>query len=158
MPGTWNFRIIDRNTKAIFREYFSSLHEDSGMIFKLMSLISFTCGPRTTYCICHENIFHCFHPSICVFNSSEVQNMSSKQIFRFWLPKNCIFPCRNVWETGNKFNLVQQVRIRADDVHVFSWFSHLSLSIRVISLGFPCLFFGPKMSVDSQLSDLTDSK
>ena len=110
MPGTWNFRIIDRNTKAIFREYFSSLHEDSGMIFKLMSLISFTCGPRTTYCICHENIFHCFHPSICVFNSSEVQNMSSKQIFRFWPPKNYIFPCRNVWETGNNFNLVQQVK------------------------------------------------
>ena len=48
MSGTWNFRIIDRNIKAIFREYFSSLHEDSGKIFKLMT---FTRGPRTTYCI-----------------------------------------------------------------------------------------------------------
>ena len=46
--GTWNFRIIDRNIKAIFREYFSSLREDSGKIFKLMT---FTRGPRTTYCI-----------------------------------------------------------------------------------------------------------
>ena len=48
MSGTRNFRIIDRNIKAIFREYFSSLHEDSGNIFKLMT---FTRGPRTTYCI-----------------------------------------------------------------------------------------------------------
>ena len=47
MSGTWNFRIIDRNIKAIFREYFSSLHEDSGKIFKIMT---FTRGPRTTYC------------------------------------------------------------------------------------------------------------
>ena len=47
MSGTWNFRIIDWNIKAIFREYFSSLHEDSGEIFKLMT---FTRGPRTTYC------------------------------------------------------------------------------------------------------------
>ena len=48
MSGTWNFRIIDRNIKAIFREYFSSLREDSGKIFKLMT---FRRGPRTTYCI-----------------------------------------------------------------------------------------------------------
>ena len=47
LSGTWNFRIIDRNIKAIFREYFSSLHEDSGKIFKIMT---FTRGPRTTYC------------------------------------------------------------------------------------------------------------
>ena len=47
MSGTWNFRIIERNIKAIFREYFSSLREDSGKIFKLMT---FTRGPRTTYC------------------------------------------------------------------------------------------------------------
>ena len=44
MSGTWNFRIIDRNIKAIFREYFSSLREDSGKIFKLMT---FRRGPRT---------------------------------------------------------------------------------------------------------------
>ena len=48
MSGTWNFRIIERNIKAIFREYFSSLREDSGKIFKLMT---FRRGPRTTYCI-----------------------------------------------------------------------------------------------------------
>ena len=48
MSGTWNFRIIERNIKAIFREYFSSLREDSGKIFKL---ITFRRGPRTTYCI-----------------------------------------------------------------------------------------------------------
>ena len=47
MSGTWNFRIIERNIKAIFREYFSSLREDSGKIFKLMT---FRRGPRTTYC------------------------------------------------------------------------------------------------------------
>ena len=33
-----------------------------------------------------------------------------------------------------------------------------TLSIWVISLGFPCLFFGPKMSIYSELSDSTDSK
>ena len=48
ISGTWNFRIIERSTKAIFREYFSSLREDSGKIFKLMT---FRRGPRTTYCI-----------------------------------------------------------------------------------------------------------
>ena len=48
MSGTWNFRIIEKNVKAIFREYFSSLREDSGKIFKLMT---FRRGPRTTYCI-----------------------------------------------------------------------------------------------------------
>ena len=48
MFGTWNFRIIERYIKAIFREYFSSLREDSGKIFKLMT---FRRGPRTTYCI-----------------------------------------------------------------------------------------------------------
>ena len=47
MSGTWNFRISEKNIKAIFREYFSSLREDSGKIFKLMT---FTRGPRTTYC------------------------------------------------------------------------------------------------------------
>ena len=46
MSGTWNFRIIEKNIKAIFREYFSSLREDSGKIFKLMT---FRRGPRTTY-------------------------------------------------------------------------------------------------------------
>ena len=48
MSGTWNFRIIEKNVKAIFREYFSSLREDSGKIFKLMT---FRRRPRTTYCI-----------------------------------------------------------------------------------------------------------
>ena len=48
ISGTWNFRIIERSIKAIFREYFSSLREDSGKIFKLMT---FRRGPRTTYCI-----------------------------------------------------------------------------------------------------------
>ena len=48
ISGTWNFRIIERNIKAIFREYFSSLREDSRKIFKLMT---FRRGPRTTYCI-----------------------------------------------------------------------------------------------------------
>ena len=47
MSGTWNFRIIEKNIKAIFREYFSSLREDSGKIFKLMT---FRSEPRTTYC------------------------------------------------------------------------------------------------------------
>ena len=47
MPGTWNFRIIEKKIKAIFKEYFSSLHFDSGKIFKLMT---FRRGPRTTYC------------------------------------------------------------------------------------------------------------
>ena len=47
MSGTWNFRIIERNIKAIFREYFSSLREDLDKIFKLMT---FRRGPRTTYC------------------------------------------------------------------------------------------------------------
>ena len=46
--GTWNFRIIEKNIKAIFKEYFSSLREDSGKIFKLMT---FRRWPRTTYCI-----------------------------------------------------------------------------------------------------------
>ena len=31
ISGTWNFRIIERSIKAIFREYFSSLREDSGI-------------------------------------------------------------------------------------------------------------------------------
>ena len=48
MSGTWSFKIIERNIKAIFREYISSLREDSGKIFKLMT---FRRGPRTTYCI-----------------------------------------------------------------------------------------------------------
>ena len=48
MSGTWNFSIIERNIKAIFREYLSSLREDSGKIFKL---ITFRRRPRTTYCI-----------------------------------------------------------------------------------------------------------
>ena len=48
MSGTWNFRIIEKNIKAIFREYFSSLREDSGKTFKLTT---FRRGPRTTYCI-----------------------------------------------------------------------------------------------------------
>ena len=47
MSGTWNFRIIEKNIKAIFRKYFSSLREGSGKIFKLMT---FRRGPRTTYC------------------------------------------------------------------------------------------------------------
>ena len=37
MPGTWNFRIIKRNIKAIFREYFSSLCFDSGKIYLVKS-------------------------------------------------------------------------------------------------------------------------
>ena len=53
MSGTWNFRIIERNIKAIFREYFSSLREDSGKIFKLMT---FRRGPRTTYCTSGPNL------------------------------------------------------------------------------------------------------
>ena len=47
ISGTWNFRIIEKNIKAIFREYFSSLREDSGKIFKLMT---FRREPRTTHC------------------------------------------------------------------------------------------------------------
>ena len=50
LSGTWNFKIIERNIKAIFRVYFSSLREDSGKMFKLMT---FRRGPRTTYCICY---------------------------------------------------------------------------------------------------------
>ena len=46
MSGTLNFRIIDRNIKAIFREYFSSFPFDSGKIFKIMT---FCRGPRTRY-------------------------------------------------------------------------------------------------------------
>ena len=45
--GTWNFMIIKRNIKAIFRGYFfSSLQFDSGKIFVI---IIFSRGPRTTY-------------------------------------------------------------------------------------------------------------
>ena len=51
MSGTWNFRIIEKNIKAIFREYFSSLREDSGKIFQIFKLMTFRCGPRTTYYI-----------------------------------------------------------------------------------------------------------
>ena len=51
MSGTWNFRIIERNIKAIFREYFSSLCFDSGKIFMMIIWIIFSCRPRTTYCI-----------------------------------------------------------------------------------------------------------
>ena len=47
ISGTWNFRIIEKNIKAIFRESFSLLREDSGKMFKLMT---FRRGPRTTYC------------------------------------------------------------------------------------------------------------
>ena len=43
MSGTWNFRIIKRNIKAIFRDYFSSLRFDSGKIFKFMT---FRRGPK----------------------------------------------------------------------------------------------------------------
>lgn len=47
--------------------------------------------------------------------------------------------------------------------HDVSWFAYLlpTLSISVISLGFPGLFFGLKLSIDWELSDLrhlTDSK
>ena len=52
MCETWNFRIIERNIKAIFNEYFSSLCLDLGKIFKIMT---FSHGPRTTYCTL---IFH----------------------------------------------------------------------------------------------------
>ena len=43
----WSLKLQDyrQEHKAIFREYFSTLHE--GKIFKLMT---FTRGPRTTYC------------------------------------------------------------------------------------------------------------
>ena len=55
ISGTWNFRIIERNIKAIFRECFSSLCEDSGKIFKLMT---FRRGPRSTYHILYfQKIF-----------------------------------------------------------------------------------------------------
>ena len=47
MSGTWNFTIIERNMKAIFREYLSSLCFDWAKIFKIMTLSR---GPRTTYC------------------------------------------------------------------------------------------------------------
>ena len=44
---TCHFRIISRNKKAIFRENFSSLRGETGKIFEI---ISFSRGPRTTYC------------------------------------------------------------------------------------------------------------
>ena len=47
--GTSTFRIIERNIKAIFREYFSSLCFDSGKIFMMIIWIIFSCRPRTTY-------------------------------------------------------------------------------------------------------------
>ena len=56
MPGTWNFRIIEKKIRAIFREYLSSLHFDSGKIFKLMT---FRRGPRTTYCTGHLTLSFC---------------------------------------------------------------------------------------------------
>ena len=46
--GTDIFTIIERNEKAIFREYFSSLCFYSGKIFMI---IIFSRGPRATYCI-----------------------------------------------------------------------------------------------------------
>ena len=49
--GTSTFTIIERNIKAIFREYFSSLCFDSGKIFMMIIWIIFSCRPRTTYCI-----------------------------------------------------------------------------------------------------------
>ena len=64
MSGTWNFRIIERNIKAIFRECFSSLREGSGKIFKLMT---FRRGPKSTYRIStkyFKDIF--FHTSTTV--------------------------------------------------------------------------------------------
>ena len=46
--GTGSFTVIERNIKAIFRDYFSSLCFDSGKVFLI--IIS-SRGPRGTYCI-----------------------------------------------------------------------------------------------------------
>ena len=46
--GTDILTIIERNKKAIFREYFSSLCFYSGKIFMI---IIFSRGPRATYCL-----------------------------------------------------------------------------------------------------------
>ena len=46
--GTGSFTIIERNMKAIFRDYFSSLCFDSG---KILLTIILSRGPRATYCI-----------------------------------------------------------------------------------------------------------
>lgn len=63
-------------------------------------------------------------------------------------------------EMSERRGKCQRIRTRLMTSHVFSWFAHLlpTLSILVISLGFPCLFFGPKMPVDSELSDPTEYK
>ena len=53
--GTCNFRIIEKNIKATFRRYFSSLQFDPGEIFMMMI---FSRGPRTTYCIACIGSFH----------------------------------------------------------------------------------------------------
>ena len=45
--GSCHFTIIERNIKAVFREYFSSLRFDSCKIFKITI---FNRGPKTTFC------------------------------------------------------------------------------------------------------------
>ena len=56
------------------------------------------------------------------------------------------------FETGNEFKDLNQ----ADDV---TWRQPFADTlVLVISFGFPSWFFGPKMSIDSELTDLTASK
>ena len=74
--GTSTFTIIERNIKAIFREYFSSLCFDSGKIFMMIIWIIFSCRPRTTYCI----VFY-FHLTLLQLNVVEKFTVQLKLLF-----------------------------------------------------------------------------
>ena len=96
---------------------------------------------------------------MCILIVLKFKHVSSEEIFRFSSSINCSFPCRNIREIGNELKGPSQ----ADDI---TWRQLICLpfadaSISVISLGFPGLFFGLKLSIDSELSDLrhlTDSR
>lgn len=66
--------------------------------------------------------------------------------------KKLRFSCWNVRETGNELKDLS----KTDDV---TWRQPFADAlVLVISFGFSCWFFGLKMSIDSELTDLTDSK
>ena len=51
-----HFAIIARDIKSIFRENFSPSGFNSGKIFKI---ITFTRGPRATYCMANFQVLKC---------------------------------------------------------------------------------------------------
>ena len=50
------------------------------------------------------------------------KNVSSKKFFRFWPWRNCIFPCTNVRETGNKLRSKPSWRHHMTSVYLLTFY------------------------------------